>query len=60
MREFRAALTLQPVDDPAPTGVASGARATARSTAITQWVEQNFTAQTVGGTTIYDLSTATS
>jgi hypothetical protein len=28
------------------------------SGAITQWVEQNFTAQTVGGTTIYDLSPA--
>jgi hypothetical protein len=27
------------------------------SSAITQWVEQHFTAQTVGGTTIYDLTT---
>ncbi|HEV7524857.1 MAG TPA: glycosyltransferase family 39 protein [Acidimicrobiia bacterium] len=26
------------------------------SSAITQWVEQNFTAQTVGGVTIYDLT----
>ena len=30
------------------------------SSAITPWVEQNFTAQTVGGTTIYDLSTGVS
>ncbi len=30
------------------------------STAITRWVEQNFTAETVGGTTIYDLSASPS
>jgi 4-amino-4-deoxy-L-arabinose transferase-like glycosyltransferase len=30
------------------------------SSAITQWVEQNFTARTVGSTTIYDLSSAAS
>ncbi|HEY5173225.1 MAG TPA: glycosyl transferase, partial [Acidimicrobiia bacterium] len=28
------------------------------SGAITQWVERNFTARDVGGTTIYDLSSA--
>jgi hypothetical protein len=32
----------------------------ATSSAISQWVQQNFTAQTVGGTTIYDLSSAAS
>jgi hypothetical protein len=30
------------------------------SSAITSWVESNFTAKTVGGTTIYDLSTGVS
>jgi hypothetical protein len=30
------------------------------SSAITQWIESNFTAQTVGGTTIYDLSSGAS
>ena len=33
-----------------------GGAATSTSSAITQWVEDNFTAQTVGGVTIYDLS----
>ena len=37
-----------------PVAVPDGASST--SSAITQWVEQNFTAQTVGGVTIYDLS----
>ncbi len=36
-----------------------GAGGASTSSAITQWVEQNFTAQTVGGTTIYDLSPGT-
>ena len=27
------------------------------SSAITQWVESHFTAATIGGTTVYDLST---
>jgi 4-amino-4-deoxy-L-arabinose transferase-like glycosyltransferase len=38
-----------------PAGVGSST-----SRAITQWVEQNFTARNVGGTTIYDLSSAAS
>jgi hypothetical protein len=29
------------------------------SSAITQWVESHFTATTIGGTTVYDLTTAT-
>ena len=43
-----------------PGGGGPGGGGSSTSSAITQWVEQNFTAQTVGGTTIYDLSTATS
>jgi len=39
----------------APGGGAQGGSAST-SSAITSWVEQHFTAQTVGGTTIYDLS----
>jgi 4-amino-4-deoxy-L-arabinose transferase-like glycosyltransferase len=38
----------------------AGGAGSGTSSAITQWVEQNFTAQTVGGTTIYDLSSAAS
>ncbi len=41
-------------------GGAGGPAGSATSTAITQWVEQNFTAQTIGGTTIYDLSSVAS
>ncbi len=41
-------------------GPGAGGAGSGMSSAITQWVEQNFTAQTVGGTTIYDLSSATS
>ncbi len=41
-------------------GPGGGGAGASTSSAITQWVEQNFTAQTVGGTTIYDLSSATS
>jgi hypothetical protein len=37
-------------------GGRAGGGSASTSSAITQWVEQNFTAQTVGGTTIYDLS----
>jgi hypothetical protein len=37
-------------------GGGPGGGSASTSTAITQWVEQHFTAQTVGGTTIYDLS----
>lgn len=37
-------------------GGPGGGAGSSTSSAITQWVEQNFTAQTVGGTTIYDLS----
>jgi 4-amino-4-deoxy-L-arabinose transferase-like glycosyltransferase len=37
-------------------GGGPGGGAASTSSAITQWVEQNFTARTVGGTTIYDLS----
>ena len=33
---------------------------TSDSSAITQWVESNFTATTVGGTTVYDLTTGAS
>ena len=39
-------------------GGAGGGTGSSASSAITQWVESNFTAQTVGGTTIYDLSSA--
>jgi len=35
---------------------APGGTSSSTSSAITQWVEENFTARTVGGTTIYDLS----
>ena len=38
-----------------PGGAGTGS---STSSAITQWVEQHFTARTVGGTTIYDLTTA--
>ena len=38
-----------------PGGATSGA-----SAAITQWVEQHFTARTIGTTTIYDLTHPTS
>ncbi len=38
-------------------GGGPGGPAAGTSSAISQWVEQNFTAQTVGNTTIYDLST---
>jgi hypothetical protein len=31
---------------------------TRRASQIASWVEQNFTATTVGGTTLYDLSSA--
>jgi hypothetical protein len=34
-----------------------GSRST--STAITSWVEAHFTAKTIGGTTVYDLSSGT-
>ncbi|MDQ1380056.1 MAG: hypothetical protein QOJ71_775 [Actinomycetota bacterium] len=37
-------------------GGGPGGGSAGTSSAITQWVEQNFTARTVGGTTIYDLS----
>jgi 4-amino-4-deoxy-L-arabinose transferase-like glycosyltransferase len=37
-----------------------GAGGTGGSSAITQWVEQHFTAKTVGGTTLYDLTSAAS
>ena len=40
-------------------GVGGGAGSSS-SSAITQWVESNFTARTVGGTTIYDLSSGVS
>ena len=40
-------------------GPGGGGAGSSTSSAITQWVEQHFTAQTVGGTTIYDLSSAT-
>jgi 4-amino-4-deoxy-L-arabinose transferase-like glycosyltransferase len=43
-----------------PGGGGAGGAGSSTSSAITQWVQQNFTAQTVGGTTIYDLSTGTS
>ena len=41
-----------------PGGGSGGSSST--SIAITQWVQRNLAAQTVGGTTIYDLSSATS
>ncbi|MCU1466238.1 MAG: glycosyl transferase, partial [Actinomycetia bacterium] len=37
-------------------GGGPGGGSASTSSAITQWVEQHFTARTVGGTTIYDLS----
>jgi hypothetical protein len=37
-----------------------GGAGSSTSSAITQWVAQNFTARTVGGTTIYDLSSVAS
>jgi 4-amino-4-deoxy-L-arabinose transferase-like glycosyltransferase len=37
-----------------------GGAGSSTSSAITQWVAQNFTARTVGGTTIYDLSSIAS
>jgi 4-amino-4-deoxy-L-arabinose transferase-like glycosyltransferase len=37
-------------------GPGGGGAGSGTSSAITQWVEQNFTAQTVGGTTVYDLT----
>ena len=33
-----------------------GGRGSSDSSAITQWVEANFTATTIGGTTVYDLA----
>ncbi|MDQ1447459.1 MAG: hypothetical protein QOC79_430 [Actinomycetota bacterium] len=45
---------------PAGGGPGGGGAGSSTSSAITQWVEQHFTAQTVGGTTIYDLSSANS
>ncbi len=43
-----------------PGGAGPGGAGSSPSRAITQWVAQNFTARTVGGTTIYDLSSASS
>ncbi len=40
------------------TGGGRGGGSASTSSAITAWVESNFTARTVGGTTIYDLSSA--
>ena len=37
-------------------GGPGGGGGASTSSAITQWVEDNFTAQTVGGVTLYDLS----
>jgi 4-amino-4-deoxy-L-arabinose transferase-like glycosyltransferase len=41
-------------------GGGPGGGSNGTSSAITSWVSQNFTAQTVGGTTIYDLSSGIS
>jgi 4-amino-4-deoxy-L-arabinose transferase-like glycosyltransferase len=42
------------------TGGGPGGSAASTSSAITSWVEKTFTAKTVGGTTIYDLSSGVS
>ena len=41
-------------------GFGGGAAARGTSAQITQWVESNFTARTVGGVTLYDLTSPTS
>ncbi len=40
--------------------IAGGGNGSGVSSQITTWVEANFTYSTVGGTTVYDLSSATS
>ena len=37
-------------------GGGPGGGGSARSSAITRWVESHFTAQTIGGATVYDLT----
>jgi 4-amino-4-deoxy-L-arabinose transferase-like glycosyltransferase len=39
-----------------PGGAPGGGSTSSTSSAITSWVQQNFTAKTVGGVTVYDLS----
>ncbi|WP_353648660.1 hypothetical protein ABLG96_17810 [Nakamurella sp. A5-74] len=41
-------------------GMGGGGNGSGVSSQITTWVEANFTSSTVGGTTVYDLSSATS
>ena len=41
-------------------GMGGGGNSSGVSSQITAWVEANFTSSTVGGTTVYDLSSATS
>ena len=41
-------------------GFGAGQSGSSSSSAITAWVEAHFTAQTIGGTTVYDLTTAAS
>ncbi|MEJ7650552.1 MAG: hypothetical protein WKF57_16185 [Nakamurella sp.] len=41
-------------------GTGGGGNSSGVSSQITAWVEANFTSSTVGGTTVYDLSSATS
>ena len=48
------------VPEDGPGGGGPGGAARARPSAITQWVAQHFTARTVGGTTIYDLTSVAS
>jgi 4-amino-4-deoxy-L-arabinose transferase-like glycosyltransferase len=40
-------------------GLGGGQNATGTATAITTWVEANYTATTIGGTTVYDLTAGT-
>ena len=41
-------------------GGAGGGRTSSSTSQITSWVESHFTAQTIGGVTVYDLTTGTS